>query len=151
MSATGIGDYFFKVVEDTWTSFGGQLTGVSARRLAFLRQILEDGPADGLTPIDKPNTAGKAGEYYLTYFGHETPTNWTFRLYKQDLADGMQFKAEVIDTWAMTITPVSGTFITKKLDNYYFGDAQDRAVTLPGKPGMALRLRRVGEAKSKAN
>jgi hypothetical protein len=147
----GHGDYFFKVVEDTWTSFGGQLDGVSAPRLAFLRQVLEEGLPEGLTPIDKPGTAGKPGEYYLTYFGHETSTNWAFRLYKDSLTDGMQFKADVIDTWAMTITPVPGTFATKKLDNYTFGDAQGRGVALPGKPGMAVRLRRIGETKPKAD
>jgi len=76
----GHGDYFTTVVEDTWTSFGGKLRGESAPRLAFLRKILEAGPAAGLEPIDKwndPDTAGQAGEYYLTYFGKAAPTNWT--------------------------------------------------------------------------
>ena len=143
----GHGDYFTTVVEDTWTSFGGKMRGESAPRLAFLKTILEAGPADGLDPIDKGNEAGiagQAGKYYLIYFGREMPTNWTFQLYKQGVEDGMRFKVDVIDTWNMTITPVSSEFVTTKKDNYYFGDAQNRSVSLPAKAGMALRIVRVG-------
>jgi len=151
----GHGDYFTTVAEDTWTSFGGKLRGESAPRLAFLRKILEAGPADGLEPIDKwndPDTAGQAGEYYLTYFGKTAPTNWTFQLYKRGLTDGMKFKVDVIDTWNMTITPVAGEFVTQKKDNYYFVDEQNRSVPLPGKPGMALRITSVGgSGKADAN
>ncbi|HWA28020.1 MAG TPA: DUF5060 domain-containing protein [Lacunisphaera sp.] len=143
----GHGDYFFTVKEDTWTSFGGKLTGNSAPRLAFLRKILEEGPPQGIDPIDKwqdPTTAGVPGEYYLTYFGSAMPTEWPFRLYKNGVADGQRYTIEVIDTWNMTMTPVTGEFVTKKLDNYTFADATGRTVKLPGKPGMALRVRRVG-------
>ena len=142
----GHGDYFTTVIEDTWTSFGGRMRGESAPRIAFLRKILEDGPADGLEPIDKGDatgTAGQPGEYYLTYFGCEMPTNWVFQLYRLGLQDGMRFKVDVIDTWNMTITPVDGDFVAKKKGNYYFVDAQNRSVPLPGKPGMALRITRV--------
>ena len=143
----GHGDYFNTFGEDTWTSFGGKMSGQSPPRLAFLRKILEDGPADGLDPIDKwnePNTAGQPGEYYLTYFGHEAPTNWVFQLYKRGVTDGMRFKVDVIDTWNMTITPVDGEFVTKKQGNYYFVDTQGRSVTLPGKPGIAIRAINIG-------
>jgi hypothetical protein len=143
----GHGDYFTTIDEDTWTSFGGKMSGESVPRIAFLRNILEAGPADGLDPIDKwndPNTAGQAGEYYLTYFGREMPTNWVFQLYKRGVTDGMRFKVDVIDTWDMTTTPVPGEFVTKKRDSYHFADAQGRSVTLPGKPGIALRVVNVG-------
>ena len=143
----GHGDYFFTVKEDTWTSFGGKLTGQSASRLAFLRKILEDSPHEGIDPIDKwqdPTTGGKPGEYYLTYFGKAAPTAWTFELYKNGVEDGQRYSVEVIDTWAMTITPISGEFVTKKLDNYHFVDAGGRTVNLPGKAGIALRIRRLG-------
>jgi hypothetical protein len=147
----GHGDYFFTVIEDTWTSFGGKLAGQSAPRLAFLRKILEAGPADGLDPIDKSNIAGIPGEYYLAYFGQAAPTNWIFRLYKQGLTEGLRFKADVIDTWAMTIKPVPGEFVTRKLDNYYFADAQGRSIDLPGSPGIALRIQRIGASPAKAD
>ncbi len=143
----GHGDYFATVVEDTWTSFGGRLTGTSTPRLAFLRQVLEESPAQGIDPIDKwqdPNTAGVHGLYYLTYFGREKPTEWMFKLYKNGVADGQRYQVEIIDTWAMTVTPVPGVFTTKKLDNYHYVDVDGRAVSLPGKAGMAVRVRRVG-------
>lgn len=142
----GHGDYFLEN-EDTWTSFGGALKGQSAPRLAFLRKILEEGPAAGIDPIDKwqdPNTAGVPATYYLTYFGRAQPTEWEFKLYKNGVADGQRYIVEVIDTWAMTITPVAGEFVTKKLDGYHFVDVQGRKVPLPGKPGMAVRVRRIG-------
>jgi hypothetical protein len=142
------GDYFNTVDEDTWTSFGGKITGHSEPRIAFLRKILEAGPKSGLDPIDKwnePNIAGQAGEYYLVYFDREMPTNWTFQLYKRGVTDGMRFKVDVIDTWNMTITPVPGEFVAKKKDNYYFTDASGRSVSLPGKPYLALRIVRVGD------
>lgn len=143
----GHGDYFFTVVEDAWTSFGGKITGTSTPRLAFLRQIMEDGPAQGIDPIDQwqdPNTGGVPGLYYLTYFGHEQPTEWTFKLYKNGVTAGQHYLVDVIDTWAMTITPEAGEFVTAKLDNYHYVDAGGRTVKLPGRPGMAVRVRRVG-------
>jgi hypothetical protein len=149
----GHGDYFTTMAEDTWTSFGGTLRGESAPRLAFLRKILEAGPAEGLDQIDKwndPDTAGQAGRYYLTYFGRAQPTNWVFQLYKRDVVAGRRFQVEVIDTWNMTITPVATEFVTKKKDGYYFVDVQGRSVSLPGKPGMALRITPVGATASPA-
>jgi hypothetical protein len=143
----GHGDYFSPETSDTWTSFGGDLKGQSAPRLAFLRKVLEESPPDGIDPIDKwqdPNTAGKPGEYYLIYFGKATPAVWPFELYKNGVEAGQKYSVEILDTWAMTITPVAGEFVTKKLDNYHFVEAADRSVALPGKPGIALRIRRLG-------
>jgi hypothetical protein len=142
----GHGDYFL-VNEDTWTSFGGTLKGHSAPRLAFLRQVLEVSPPQGIDPIDKwqdPNTAGVPATYYLTYFGRAQPTEWEFRLYKNGVTDGQRYQVEVLDTWNMTVTPVEGEFVTKKLDSYHYVDATGRKVKLPGKPGMAVRVRRIG-------
>jgi len=129
-----------------WVGQGGALKGESPARLAFLRKILEDSPVTGIDPIDKWWTVGmggKPGEYYLVYFGHEKPTSWTFELYRDGIADGNQFKIEVIDTWDMTITPLDGVFAAKKKDGYTFIEENGRAVALPGKPGIALRIRRV--------
>ena len=136
--------------EFVWLGQGGVLRGESAPRLAFLRTIMEDGPATGIDPIDKwwePRVGGKPGEYYLWYFGHEKPTSWTFQLYRDGIADGTTFSAEIIDTWDMTITPVPGEFVAKKKDRYSFVDASGRAIPLPGKEGIALRIRRTGGAK----
>ncbi len=130
-----------------WISGGGKLAGESPARIDFLKKILEEGPKDGLEPIDKyytPNYAGKYGEYYLIYFGKETPSEWIFKLPKSMLAAGMKFQADVIDTWNMTITPVDKTFEIQALDNYSFVDKQNQSISLPGKPYMALRIKRIG-------
>lgn len=130
-----------------WLSGGGTLRGESVPRIAFLKQILADAPPEGIEPIDKwqdRRMGGKAGEYYLVYFGQDAPTSWPFTLYKNGLIGGMKFSAEIIDTWNMTITPVEGVFELKKKDDYDFADKDGRSIALPGKPYLALRLRRVG-------
>jgi hypothetical protein len=102
----GHGDYFYRDETDTWTSFGGKLVGESAPRLAFLRKIMEDGPALGIDPIDKwwdVRTGGQPGQYYLIYFGRETPAKWAFELYKNGVTDGQRYAVDVIDTAAQTL------------------------------------------------
>jgi hypothetical protein len=64
-------------------------------------------------------------------------------LFKTGLQDGMKFRAEVIDTWNMTVTPVDGTFEIVKRDNYTFADKNGRSIALPGRPYMALRIIRI--------
>jgi len=127
-----------------WLGQGGELRGESPARLAFLSRILADAPAGGIEPLDKwwnPTVGGKAGEYYLIYFGHDAPSAWTFALPRDGVADGAQYAVEVLDTWEMTIAPVPGTFTAKKRDRYGFVDAAGRSIVLPGKPGIALRIR----------
>jgi hypothetical protein len=129
-----------------WWSKGGVLHGQSPARIAFLRDILKTAPADGIEPIDKwqyANIGGKAGQYYLVYLGHEAPRSWQFALPRHELADGMRFKVEVLDTWNMTIEPVAEPFTLKRESEYLFVDSDGREVGLPGRPGMALRITRV--------
>lgn len=137
-----------------WWSKGGVLKGQSPSRLAFLKKVLDDSPAEGIDPVDKwqdTPIAGRAPDYYLVYLGKETPTSWEFKLPKppqgkgQPPADGMKFTAEVLDTWNMTVTPVDGVFTLKKKDNYYHADKDGRSIALPGKPYMAIRIKRVKE------
>ncbi|KQV90410.1 alpha-L-rhamnosidase [Massilia sp. Root351] len=129
-----------------WLAKGGVFKGASPPRLAFFRKILSESPSAGLEPIDKWQGhpfAGKHAEYYLGYFGLGAPKEWPFLLFKTGLQDGMKFRAEVIDTWNMTVTPVDGTFEIVKRDNYYFADKNGRSIALPGRPYMALRIVRV--------
>lgn len=129
-----------------WLAKGGTLRGQSPQRLAFFRKILSESPPEGLEPIDKWQNypfAGKHAQYYLGYFGKEAPTSWPVSLFKTDLKDGMRFRAEVIDTWNMSITPVDGVFEIRKRDDYYFADKDGRSIPLPGRPYMAVRLVRV--------
>jgi hypothetical protein len=129
-----------------WWAKGGVLRGQSPPRLAFFRKILGESPPEGLEPIDKWQGhpfAGKHAQYYLGYFGEQAPASWPFVLFKTGLADGMKFRAEVIDTWNMTVTPVAGVFDIVKRDNYTFADKAGRSIALPARPYMALRIVRV--------
>ena len=136
-----------------WWSKGGVLKGESPARLAFLKKVLDAAPAEGIEPIDRwqrPEIGGQPGEYYLIYLGKETPTNWVFHLPKPPLgklqsAAGMKFTVEVLDTWNMTVTPAPGVFTLKKKDGYAFADKDDRSITLPGKPYIAICIKRVKE------
>ena len=118
----GHGETFLHADDILWWSKGGVLHGQSWTRIAFLRRILEEGPAEGLDPVDSWG-AGKVGEYYLYYFGVRQPGQWTFVL-----PDGIRYRVEVIDTWEMVITPLEGTFQGKT------------TVDLPGKPYLAVRI-----------
>ena len=119
--------------------------GKSPARIAFLKKVLDAAPADGLEPIDKwqdERTVGKAGEYYLIYFGKERPTEWAFELPKRGLSEGMKFRVEVLDTWDMTVTPVEGAFTIKAEGRYRYRAEGPGSVKLLGKPHVALRIRR---------
>jgi hypothetical protein len=142
-----------------WWSKGGVLKGESPARLAFLKKVLADSPAEGIEPIDRWQDAtmgGQPAKYYLIYFGQQSPTNWIFEIPKPSSgviksAEGLKFTAEVLDTWNMTATPVSGNFTLKRKDNYTFADQHRRSIPLPGKPYQAIRLKRIpGETSSSA-
>jgi hypothetical protein len=135
-----------------WWSKGGVLKGQSPARLAFLKRVLDDAPAEGIEPIDRwqePEYGGRAPDYYLIYLGKQKPKNWEFKIPKPPLgkgrppADQMKFTADVLDTWNMTVTHVPAEFTLKKKDNYFYGDKDGRNVPLPGNPYMAIRLKRV--------
>ncbi|HPY78016.1 MAG TPA: DUF5605 domain-containing protein, partial [Anaerohalosphaeraceae bacterium] len=142
----GHGETYLDSNDVIWWSKGGLLHGQSSPRLAFLRKIMEDGPPEGLEPIDKWQDcpfAGKHGRYYLGYFGRHVLSRWPFELYKAGLSDGMKFRVEVIDTWNMTITPIESVFEIRKKDNYRFADKEGRSVPLPANPYIALRICRI--------
>ncbi len=129
-----------------WISVGGDLRGKSPERIAFLRKIVEQGPARGLDPIDQyyeTNMAGQSGQYYLIYFGKESVKEWAFKLPQKGLEPDMRFRADVIDTWNMTITPVEQVFEIEKLNPYTYIDRKQSKINLPGKPYMALRIQRL--------
>jgi len=127
----GHGDTFEHPEDIIWWAKGGVLHGESAPRLAFLRRVLDQGPAAGLDPIDGVALsglpcAGQPHEYYLAYFGPHQPARMAL-----NLPEGEQYRAEVVDTWDMTIAPLEEPVV------------RGAAVKLPGKPYQALILRRV--------
>jgi hypothetical protein len=123
----GHGETYLDVNDVLWWSKGGVLKGESPARIAFLRKILEAGPAEGLNNISTYYLgAGQAGRYYLFYFDVNQPAEYEF-----DLAKDVKYRADIIDPWAMTVMPVAGTFEGKF------------KMKLPGKPGMAVRFEKV--------
>jgi len=137
-----------------WWSKGGVLRGQSPRRLAFLRQVLEESPLEGIEPIDKwqnPEYSGQPGKYYLIYFGKARPTEWEVKLPKPQQGKGssldseMKFRAEVLDTWNMTTTSIDSVFTLRKKTDYFFADKEGQKIPLPGRPYMAIRLKRIAD------
>jgi hypothetical protein len=152
----GHGECYLHPSDVLWWSKGGVLRGESPKRIAFLRDVLATAPADGVEPVDKwqvPNVGGKPGEYYLVYFGKESPGKWEFKLPRrkrddpEELAGGMRFRVDVLDTWNMSVTPVDGTFTIRqpKETDYTVLDTEGRSVDVPDRPWMALRITRVEE------
>ena len=119
-----------------WCSHGGKLQGTSPARIGFLRKLLEEtvkvgleAPAEqyypyavSLDPAD-PKSPPPALLYYMDF--HQAVT------YDFPLGTGT-YTADLVDPWAMTVTPVPGTHTGKA------------TITLTGKPYQAIRLRRVG-------
>jgi hypothetical protein len=145
------GETYLHADDILWWTKGGVLRGQSPPRLAFLRQVLEDGPPAGLEPVDKwrhLQVAGKPGGYYLLYFGKQTPAAWRFELPRGrfPVAAGAKFRVEVLDTWNMTVTPVEHVFAPRPKGRYLFADDDSPPVRLPGKPYLALRIRQVSPA-----
>jgi hypothetical protein len=114
--SVGHGESFIDRETQAWISTGGRLYGECTVRIAFLREIMEGGPADWIK-------AGLDGTYWLHYFGRHQ------HAYKYvDLPESSFYRIEIIDTWEMTITPVDGIFRGRT------------KVDLPGKPYTALRI-----------
>lgn len=142
----GHGETYKHPQDVIWWARGGKLHGQSPARLAFLRKIMEDGPADGIEPIDKwqdVHTAGQPGQYYLVYLGRLTPGEWEFSLPRAGLSAGMKFNVEVIDTWNMTVERDPREFEIVEDATYRYRAKGLPKVKLPAKPWMALRLTRV--------
>jgi hypothetical protein len=131
--------------DHSWLGQGGRLVGTSPPRLAFLRRIMEEGPAPGIEPIETwwgYRLGGKPNAYYLRYFGSETPRDWRVTLPGRGEQALGNYRVDIIDTWNMTITPVEGLFRMARLDDYDVHDPARPTVALPGRPYMAVRMRR---------
>jgi hypothetical protein len=122
---------------------GGTFKGTSPARIAFLRNIMEQGPgplklAD---PWKDNQTAQTDSTYYLVYFGKQEQKEWRFSIPKKNgPRAGSKFKVDIIDTWNMTITPVNDVFETAAPNEYRIYDIHDKKIDLPGNPYLALRI-----------
>ena len=123
----GHGETYLHPQDILWWSKGGALHGESPNRIAFLRRIIEEGPENGINPIPNQRypAARREGEYYLFYYDLHQPAEMEF-----DLPKGVPFRADIIDPWEMTITPVPGAHEGKF------------TLKLPGKPYQAVRFRK---------
>lgn len=126
---------------------GGKLRGESPARIAFLKNIMEQGPgpiklAD---PWKDNQTAQTDSTYYLIYFGRQVQKSWPFNLPKKGgpRTAGTKYKVEILDTWNMTITPVDGTFEAAEPEAYRIYDTRHSVIPLPEKPYLALRIKAV--------
>jgi hypothetical protein len=135
------------VTDTVFWAKGGKLIGTSPARIAFLRHLLEEGPAPlELADLSRDNQTATAGKgYYIIYFGKQMNETWLFNLpaknskYEKPKA-GIRFKVEIIDTWDMTIQPDSQIFETSGVNDYRLYDKDLKKVRLPLKPYIALRI-----------
>jgi hypothetical protein len=111
----GHGESFVDRETRAWISVGGRLYGESPSRLAFLRDVMAGLPrlADGDVDPDR---------CVVHYLGGRRPS-----AVELDLPDGPPYRFELIDTVAMTITP---------LPTAYSGRCR---IPLPARPYLALR------------
>lgn len=144
------GETFTHPQDIIWWAKGGRLRGESPARIAFLKKIIEESDTEGLEPVDSwwiLNGAGVTGQYYLYYFGYETPSEWSFELpaMKKDIPIGAKFKIDIIDTWNMTIEEIEDTFEITDKERYRYYCSYHRKIQLPGRPFIAVRIRRIME------
>ncbi len=130
----GHGETYANPEQNLWWSKGGELVGSSPRRIAFLKNIIEEIPENKFTLIKMTKTesfmyksigCGVYPEFGLFYFGVHQPS---FQMI--NLPEEGTWQIDIIDTWEMTITSagsnLSGSF---RLD-------------LPCKEGTAIRIRK---------
>jgi len=122
----GHGETYLHPEDVLWWSRGGLLHGQSPARIAFLRSLVEAGPAQGLEPqagVVRFPCVGKAPDYYLAYFGIRQPAKVGL-----DLPAEGRFRVESIDTWEMKMEVASE------------GLSGRCEIALVGKPFMAIRI-----------
>jgi hypothetical protein len=109
-------------------SDAGKLHGTSAARITFLRKLLESTGTTGLMAAEAPYylNAANPGERYLYFFDFHCVGEYEFPLPEKG-----QFKVTLIDPWAMTTTPIAGTFSGKS------------KIALSGKPYRAVLIEKV--------
>ena len=140
----GHGETFLDPENDIlWWSHGGVLHGESPARIRFLHRILEETPGRGLKlgqssfdeTVGVPDCVsfGQDAGYEIHYYGFGRPS---FRDFLKPA--GEQWRAEVIDTWNMTVEDAgvhAGRF----------------RIALPGREYIAVRLTRVKEESGAQN
>lgn len=119
--------------ESSWSD-AGRLRGESAPRIAFLHSLIERITPVGLTQVEGAYylTAGTPNELYLFYLDYHRPARYNF-----PLPATANFSATLIDPFAMTSTPIPGSFT---------GSSR---INLPGKPYLAVLFQKTSAAHGK--
>jgi hypothetical protein len=135
-----------------WWAKGGVLRGESWKRIAFLRNLLEQDVKAGLTPYTPANSRGEFnrisgaqdGDVRYLYFGEHQPREWAVGLPTED----GDYEIDLIDTWEMTVTPLEKAPLpVSPALRGHLGVVHNTApeaafgVRLPGKPWQAVRVR----------
>jgi len=110
----GHGESFVDRETRAWISVGGRLYGESPERIAFVRDVFADLPRSADGEIDTDHCV-------VHYLGDRQPS-----AVELDLPSGGPFRFDLIDTRALTITPVGE----------YSGSCR---IPLPTQPYLALR------------
>jgi hypothetical protein len=124
----GHGETYLDPADVLWWSKGGVLHGQSPQRIAFLRRLVETHAADGLYPLPNQKYAAAStrdGKSFLYYFDLSQPAEMDFDLPKS------KFRAEILDPWKMTSTPVPGEY------------SGNFTLKLPGEPYQAVSFEQV--------
>ena len=152
----GHGETYMHPEDILWWGKGGVLHGDSWKGIAFLRQIIDESPAGGLTPIAEVSnnglfpsmftgwywtriSGGMNGSYYLIYLGEHQIAN--FYLWSAS-AD---YDVEILDTREMTITPTTIKAFDKatmEQQTYSEFTTPTYYIELPTKPYLAIRIKR---------
>ena len=115
----GHGECYVDNPHGHWISRGGELIGDSPARIAFLRSVIDDAPADWI------NTPG----YQLIYFGERVPAGHVLELGTED------HLIDIIDTWQMTVQSLPGLH-------------RGRCTVPLGRSDLAIRVRRAAASES---
>lgn len=150
----GHGETYAHPEDILWWAKGGRLHGEAAPRIAFLRGLLEEDVVGGLEPMGPTHAwpwsrvsgaRDLGGRVSFIYLGEHQPVDWTTGL----PTDGGRYAVDVIDTWAMTVEPATivpalvphpvrhGAIVRGGKADADFG------VRLPGRPRLALRVRKL--------
>jgi hypothetical protein len=128
------GEVFISDTGEASWSDAGRLRGESGARIAFLRSIVERITKVGLNEFEGAYylSAGQPNELILYYLDTHRPARYDF-----PLPTTANFSATLIDPFAMTETPVAGSFTGKS------------RIALPSKPYRAILFQKTSDAKGK--
>jgi hypothetical protein len=147
----GHGETFSHPDDLIWWAKGGELRGEAWKRIGFLRDLLEADVVNGLEPLGPSarstwsRVSGAAdGDTRFIYLGEHQPIIWAHGLPKEP----GDWQVDVIDTWEMTVTPAEIVPAPANHPTRHGAEIRPRApdaafaVRLPGKPNLAIRVRR---------